>query len=642
MSKRKKDKHKIHTKNEPKLNQKKAPFWFYLVMILIPIFFVVILEITLRLVNYGYDFQVFKPASEYHFDKIFPNPDIPYKYFYNIKAAPSVLPDGFDIEKKKNAFRIFVLGESSAAGWPYVPNASFSRHLKRKLELYYPDNTIEVINLGISAINSYTIRDFAKAVVEKEPDLVLIYTGHNEYYGALGVGSSIKLGFSRNLINTYLWLRDFRTTQFLQNIISSIYGIFTSSNSINSDGGNETLMSRMIGESLIPYNSDLFNYGIEQFSGNMDDVLQILKVKGVPVVIGDLTCNLKDQRPFVSSKDGKYPPADQVFSEANKEYAKGDINKSKELYFEAKEYDALRFRAPRKINEVIYQLAKKYKLPLVRIDSIFKSQSPNGIVGANLMVDHLHPNINGYRLMGNAYFDMLVQQKLLPNGVRNNISEPKADSILVANFPFTRLDSTIAEMSVMILTGNYPFVPKGTPNYKTINFRPKDFVDTVAFKVMGKEIKWESGHATLSDYYFNKGDYKNCIRELEAVIAERPYFDIPYKDLISKLVDRGILSDGLRLLRKLYKVKPDYFSTKWLGQVLLKQNNYKEALPYLENAVKFKEADSQAWYNLGGAYYLNGDLNASLGAMEKSLKMNPRNPLANKFYQQLKTLVKSK
>ncbi len=165
------------------------------------------------------------------------------------------------------------------------------------------------------------------------------------------------------------------------------------------------------------------------------------------------------------------------------------------------------------------------------------------------MVDHLHPNINGYRLMGNAYFDMLVKQKLLPNGVRNNLPESKADSILVANFPFTRLDSTIAEMSVMILTGNYPFVPKGTPNYKTINFRPKDFVDTVAFKVMGKEIKWESGHATLSDYYFNKGDYKNCIRELEAVIAERPYFDIPYKDLISKLVDRGILGDGLRLLR---------------------------------------------------------------------------------------------
>jgi tetratricopeptide (TPR) repeat protein len=190
----------------------------------------------------------------------------------------------------------------------------------------------------------------------------------------------------------------------------------------------------------------------------------------------------------------------------------------------------------------------------------------------------------------------------------------------------------------MILTGNYPFVPKGTPNYKMMNFRPKDFVDTVAFKVMGKEIKWESGHATLSDYYFNKGDYKNCIRELEAVIAERPYFDIPYKDLISKLVDRGILNDGLRLLRRLYKVKPDYFSTKWLGQVLLKQNNYKEALPYLKDAVKFKEADSQTWYNLGGAYYLNGDIKSSLGAMEKSLKMNPKNQLAKQFYQQLKSL----
>ncbi len=128
---------------------------------------------------------------------------------------------------------------------------------------------------------------------------------------------------------------------------------------LDSDGGNETLMSRMIGESLIPYNSDLFNYGIEQFSGNMDDVLQILKDKGVPVIIGDLTCNLKDQKPFVSSKDGKYPPADEVFFEANNEYARGNIEKAKELYLEAKEYDALRFRAPQKINEVIYQLAKK-------------------------------------------------------------------------------------------------------------------------------------------------------------------------------------------------------------------------------------------------------------------------------------------
>ena len=93
-------------------------------------------------------------------------------------------------------------------------------------------------------------------------------------------------------------------------------------------------------------------------------------------------------------------------------------------------------------------------------------------------------------------------------------------------------------MKLMILTGQYPFTPKGTFNYKVLNYKLKDIVDTIAVKVMNKEIRWETAHATLSNYYFLKKDYNKCIEEMEAVIAERPYYDIPYKDLITKLVDR--------------------------------------------------------------------------------------------------------
>ncbi|MBK7499399.1 MAG: hypothetical protein IPI19_09885 [Ignavibacteriales bacterium] len=137
-----------------------------------------------------------------------------------------------------------------------------------------------------------------------QPDLILIYTGHNEYYGALGVGSSVNMGYSRGLVNLYLKLRDYRTTQFLQNVISGIIGIFNSAGS-KTDDGNETLMSRMIGESLIPINSDMFNNGIDQFSGNMNDILKMFKDRNIPVIIGNLTFNAKDQKPFVSVKDGK-------------------------------------------------------------------------------------------------------------------------------------------------------------------------------------------------------------------------------------------------------------------------------------------------------------------------------------------------
>ena len=192
--------------NKEKLTEistKKSPIWFYGIMIPIPVIFFVGLELVLRYFNYGYDFQQFVSTSNYHKDKIFLNPDIPRKYFFNLKASPSVLPDGFDIQKQQYAFRVFILGESSAAGWPYVPNASFPRHIKRKLELLYPENTIEVINCGMSAINTYTVRDFVPGIIEQNPDLIIIYTGHNEYYGALGAGSSVSLGYSRTLVNTY-------------------------------------------------------------------------------------------------------------------------------------------------------------------------------------------------------------------------------------------------------------------------------------------------------------------------------------------------------------------------------------------------------------------------------------------------------
>ncbi|WP_290665022.1 GDSL-type esterase/lipase family protein, partial [Ignavibacterium sp.] len=192
-------KEKPDIKTESQL--KKPPKWFYLILFLIPVLFFVLLETGLRAFDYGYDFTVFKVVTDYHPDKLFLNPEIPYKYFYGTRSVPSALPDGFDKEKKPNAFRVFVLGGSSTAGWPYVPNASFPRQLKRKLELLYPENNIEVINLGISAINSYTLRDFVPAVLEQKPDLILIYAGHNEYYGALGVGSTVSLGTSRTLIN---------------------------------------------------------------------------------------------------------------------------------------------------------------------------------------------------------------------------------------------------------------------------------------------------------------------------------------------------------------------------------------------------------------------------------------------------------
>ena len=58
--------------------------------------------------------------------------------------------------------------------------------LEERLQATFPGREIEVINTALTAVNSYTLLDQADEIAGQRPDAVLIYTGHNEYYGALG------------------------------------------------------------------------------------------------------------------------------------------------------------------------------------------------------------------------------------------------------------------------------------------------------------------------------------------------------------------------------------------------------------------------------------------------------------------------
>jgi tetratricopeptide (TPR) repeat protein len=228
--------------------------------------------------------------------------------------------------------------------------------------------------------------------------------------------------------------------------------------------------------------------------------------------------------------------------------------------------------------------------------------------------------------------------KILPAGKRSEISREKADSILIANFPFTKLDSTLAEFSIIMLTGAYPFVPQGTPNYKMLNYKMSDIVDSLAAAIKNRDIMWENGHAKLAEHYFNKGDYGGFMREMDAIIAERPFFDVPYENVIVRLIDNELLEESIPYLLKLHSLKPSHFTNKWLGQVYLKLNDAVKSLPYLIAAAKYPEADYRVFYNLAGAYYLTGSLDLALSSIERSLQLNPRNPLAQNLYTQLKGL----
>ncbi len=617
------------------IQNKKTPKWFYAVPILIPILFFILLEGGLRLFNYGKDYTTFIQITDDFPDLLFLNPDIPYKYFSNISTAPSVFPDGFEKVKSDSTFRVFVMGGSSAAGWPFAHSAAFSRHIKRRLELLYPHNKIEVINLGIAAVNSFTLRDFLTDVLKLKPDLILFYFGHNEYYGALGVASAESFGNSRYLTNLLLSLENYKTTQLVKSIIKNIYKLISSKPT--SGKANETLMEKMIGESAIPLNSELYWDGIDQFKDNFTDMLNMLKKAKVNVIISTLESNLM-QKPFISIPSDSLPSAITVFHEAKQKLAENNLTSAKNLFYKAKDLDGLRFRAPVEINNVIKQLSHQFNYPLINVDSVFNANSPNGIVGYNLTVDHLHPNVKGYDLLGKIFYKKMLEMNYLPEGKMKNISFEEQNKILKYNFPFTQLDSTVADFRLKKLLGAYPFVPKNTPNYLIQNLKLNTKIDSTAAYLIDREISWTNAHYKMAKIYLSNRNIHLFKKEINAMIDEFPFDESFYVSAITPLIQLKKYSDALPFLMKLNRMNSNAYTNKWLGAIELEQKHYNQAISYFKKSIYYSSNDAQVFYNLAGAYYFNHETKKALTALRKSIALKPNYKQAISFYNELKRI----
>ena len=254
----------------------------------LPFLFLVILELTLRLFHYGYDTSLFieSPGNK---DYLVFNPDAGKKYFTDQLNATTGNREPFRKVKETGTLRIFVLGESTTIGYPYFHNGSFHRWLQYRLLRSFPDKKLEIVNISLTAVNSYTVLGFAREAVHYEPDAILIYTGHNEYYGALGVGSTNRLGSSPWLVNTLLWLRQSRVIQLLTQVCGKIAVVFSS----GASKAGKTRMELMVADQQIAYDSPLFTRGIRQFETNMDETLDIFHRHGIPVFFSNLVSNLE-------------------------------------------------------------------------------------------------------------------------------------------------------------------------------------------------------------------------------------------------------------------------------------------------------------------------------------------------------------
>ncbi|MFQ6606485.1 MAG: tetratricopeptide repeat protein [Fidelibacterota bacterium] len=642
---------------------------FRFILALIPILILVGMEFSLRVLHFGSPLALFQSYPENE-DYYIANPEVALRYFSIPGQTGLGGDDAFKKKKTPQTLRIFVLGGSTTAGFPYFFNGRFSVTLQNQLSLAYPGWDIEVINLGMTAVNSYTVRDFARECLPYDPDLILIYAGHNEFYGALGSASSQHslFGTNRTLTLLYLKLKRLRLYQLLQTLLHKLQPQQPIPDS-------RTLMARMAQNQAIPYHSTLYNKTLSIFQQNLQDIIHWTQQQNIPLLLGTLVSNLKDQPPFVSLHDPQVKPQtvdsllNQIKPDIDQQHYQPALNQlqklltydstyaqtyflagrcsaalqqvktAREYYRKARDYDALRFRAPSDLNDLIHELAKQNLVYLTDIDSTFSVYSPNGIVGNNLILEHLHPNLEGYFLMGKAFAQTILRQQLL-HIKHPNLPAPlplPPDSLLKNQIAVTNLDKQIAQYQMEILLSDWPF--KTGENAKTYaSLQPKSRLERIALETLRKRRNFWEAHLELANYYQQNKRYSEAIQEGKALLQAFPYLWKSRRVLGRLYVYQNKYEKALPLLLSVLQERQDAFSAKWVGAIYLQRGQQKEAIPYLQSAVEWNPQDHQARYNLSGAYYLTGEREKAINELKTLLEKAPNFPNAKQFLEQLEAL----
>ena len=526
-------------------------FGFWLILISLPLLLIAALEGAVRLLGLVPSYPVFVPhpaAPQY----LTMRPDVIRRYFPAGAEIPNVTvePHYFLKDKPKNGIRIFVQGGSTAAGYPYGLGASIASMLENRLRHSWPAKPVEVVNTALSAVNSYTLLDVADDIIAQQPDAVLIYAGHNEFVGIMGVGSNYRLAESPAATAVYLQLKQLHLYKLLEQMLVSKPAVAANTQE------KRTLMSKMAAAQPIALDSPVYQAGMAQFQRNMSSLLSKYREAGIPVYLATVGSNIADQPPFQSAdltpeqlksltalQRGDSSQFALLAAEAKTQqqamlsYQLGQWLRQQQRGAEAQEwlslardFDTLRFRAPQEINRQIKGFVDNKTVWLVDAEQALRDHSPDGLIGRQLMLEHLHPNLPGYFVIADAFYQALAKSQQLP-AYAVTVEKAKAWALR----PVVPAEEFAAFARVAQLTSDYPFQRTPQPIALPAAENP---LQQAGLDFYAKKIDWLQLMQISMQVYQQQGDVEMQLK-IALILADAAPDQPSWNAYAAKLLEKS-------------------------------------------------------------------------------------------------------
>ncbi|RPI06952.1 MAG: tetratricopeptide repeat protein [Ignavibacteriae bacterium] len=574
------------------------------------------------------------------------------KYFpANQIVVPELRASVFRKVKKPSTFRIVCLGSSSMFGTPYEMNANIAAIVRKQLRHLSPEKDIEVINLGASAINSNVILDLFKQFIRFQPDLVLMYMGHNEFYGPDGVGASLLQREFPSTIPFIYSLRDLRIYRLFQGLLTP--------HGTPDDHQERNLMKVVSRNTAVSLASSDAERVLNLFQSNLGSIIHLCQDKHLPLIVSDLTSNL-DFPPFLSDSIRSIPHWQNFCSGVRNEFQLGSFHllrdtlsilrqqdstnafvnywlgqtyrklgqpqTGRSMLVLARDNDLLKFRAPTAINTIIRKLCASNEVPFFSSDSLFASLSPEGIAGRNLFWEHLHPTAEGYYRIATQFVHTILRSNYFPGSMRSTSSllPWNTDSLSIC-----WLDLSYADISMRNLTTNWPFSEYTVSSVVMQN--AGDQLRQIALDTYMSKYSWSEGCYKSAFVLQRSGNLRAAQTTYEALLEDYPFSYYAHYLLGVLHKESNNLLESIHHYRRAIELNPDYpYARIDLGLLEVNQGKFTDAAQELQTALtligdkNMVVEKATIYYGLSAISANNGDMNKALDYVEQSLQLNPR------------------
>jgi len=360
--------------------------------------------------------------------------------------------DSFAACKPANEFRVFVFGGSTVQGNPFSTQTAFPEFLRKTLQTMAPDRSWEVINCGGVSYASYRLLPVMEECFQYAPDLYIFCEGQNEFLEDVTYSATRKL--------TPLLDPLFSIAGQLQCVRALVECCTIAGSPETPEKSSRPLLREEV-LTLLDQSGGLARYHrddehtdavVRHFRFNLERMTALCRQKNVPLLLIQPPVNLSDCPPFKSQFADDTPAKKQAeilqtlktarqcartdaasaltlvqaivrqeprfalgwYELGQIQMTIGDLNNALISLNQALDEDVCPLRMKTSLRQVMQNVARVHNIPYLNAQELLGRRCQGGIVGEQVLVDHVHPSFRGHEDIAVEIAAWMEQQGFVP------------------------------------------------------------------------------------------------------------------------------------------------------------------------------------------------------------------------------------